>query len=416
MSLFQPRKDVLITELPVAQLNLFGVYHFPADRCCLLTISPEKLQEQFPGITENQMYPESLFSATRVAIYYKLPQFAMPVQPAFVFSNLLRMESLHLNYCSIGTLFFIVKAIQDGGGGVLNNLMVTVASFIPSGNTNQQIATLIAVLQMVVDMRINFEFCVQVCYSKISNGFQVVREFAKGCKMVLKKVGEVFPFNVFGAERFEERKLAFSSRQHDARRLFYIETDEYRYERGDQKHHGMYFSSGERTMKKPDGIYFKPFDNLNFVEKKTFEASIPNFDKRTRPNYIGKRGFYLDEPFVIFAEFGGHYVPRDEESDEESDDEAVDEAVDEESSDSSNDESNDEAVVSWRRVNNDAQPVWEAEVKKFLRLHVFIDGFGSPVVKREALARLWQRTKTLDQMYAIMGNRMLAGMMYEMLF
>jgi hypothetical protein len=362
-----------ITALPKPDVNLYGVYHFPEDHCCLLTVAPETILERFPGTNMNQVFPQILGDATSFAVYYNMDELRQGVMPDVLVDCLLSIENLHLNKCSIHALRHMLMLIRNNQGALLS-LKANVTNFFAGPANHNDVNLLKDVMRLAVEMKIEFVITAAVSYSVFVEG-RAQPQFSEGCEQVLAAVDEIYPLDAL-----EFSYKAHTSREEGARELFTVYVDPSIGRFRNPAHHVMHFYNNNDGFRRlPTGDYFRAFANLNFVMQKTFSTWLTYGERKNNPQNLEARGEYLNQEFVIFADISGNYRPN---------------GLDD--------------------VNID--PLWVDEVSAFLGLQVYVDGFGSQHARKDALARMWHVTKTLYQMSAAFNSHIIPCVLFKFMY
>jgi hypothetical protein len=358
-----------ITALPKPQKNLYGVYHFLYDRCCLLTISPIAIEQLHPGINLDEAFPLILGTALSFAIYYNVLGCNEVYMPKAFFYGFTQMERLYLDKCGVYALREILGLVRDHGTA-LRYLNANIRRFDFTDRNSHEVVWLQEVITMAVQLEIEFHITVAVSYAEFVDMIPVPK-FKEGCDIISSAIDSIYP--LFPLPGF---KIARESRERGAKEVFMVHVDSRN--QGNPTHHTMYFYNNE-ISRPAEGAYFSAFENLTFVMQKNFLTGLTADDRKQNPQYLSDRGDYLRNEFVIFADISGNYNPA---------------GLD---------------VV-------DIDPLWVDEVSAFLGLKVYVDGFGSTDVRKDALARMWHVTKTLYEISAALNSHIMPCMLFKFLF
>lgn len=347
-----------VTALPKPAKNNNGVYHFPEDGCCLLTLHRDDLQAMIaPGLNINTLFPASLNTATRFAIFYATRD--NPVQgrrglpilhdlPEFVCRRVTKIESIHLNVCDVQFLYNFVGCAH--AGGVLNHVVANIQEFMDEERETDDIDEFIAVMNILTRERMDFDITVTLSADSWEEDMRrigyrkLLGEMHKRRDMFIVSPAHNFPVDIHTVDGFLFQAF---------------------HERNDGRLHFVH-NVVPRLDEDPGAKTWRAFDNLNFVEEKPFHNG-PSI----------RRYFVAHADFVIFSTF--------------------------------------------RNLRNlvfrapDQLPVFEEEVQMYLRKNVYIEGFGSADARQDQLARLWNATKCVQAFMVFMHSPAMANVVADII-
>lgn len=357
-----------ITTLPKPYSGAYGVFHFPEDQSCLLTLDRYFLEENYPDVYDREFYPPSMRKSTRFAIQYSVYDDLTECLPRFMMNQFRYIEYLHLNSCSVESLHQVSLFLKPGYA--LKTLIANVTFSGQDeddvmGNFYQQNLAASIVLfceTMTTFAKWGLDFDITVELESDEGEDEV--EFDK----MMRCFWQLF-FGFNGEIRFELRNEGYIRGYTRLPRVFRFNTDKglgafafnALHEEGGTRVH--FYKNVEPRMR-PRGHYFKAFDNLNYAMVKDYSSRhLPGEDD------LGMRGVFLNEEFVIIE----HY----------------------------------ELLFNVNNPNLDPQdriPVFEREVKRYLDRQVYITGFFAPHGDNVELAKLWLSVRNLFEMLSLLNS------------
>lgn len=376
--MFAPRnaQSILIGDLPTPNTKLYGVYHFPEERACLFTLSPQGLVNLYPDASEDEKFPSSLLTAVHFAVYFKVHFNLNENLPITLRNCYGTIASIHFRSILISCLESFMNLVRGArGNSHFKHLVAHVCLFRGTSGRGIDMRSLSYVLFSAIEWQMTFDISVQ-----LDNMFYVVevlprhidmRSVKQGYMSIIAKLRDIFKID---GTAFPLR--AYSLNDH-SRLVFIVDV-----ERTELFPEGvrMHFYNDVKPKTKDPEDQFVAFDNLTFCTTKPFFSGL-NLQQMDM-GFLGLRGSALQTSHVIFGSIElrrlmGNYLPHD-------------------------------------RI-----PLWESEVHAYLDLKVYIDGFGRDEPGREnsnVFARRWQTIKVLDQMNAYMFTPALMIMICEMVF
>jgi hypothetical protein len=360
-------REVKVTGLP--QSSQFGWHYFHEDRCCLFTLGVQTARTILGrgNRTENEIYPDYLRNATRVAFIEYIE--TTKQLPKFIQDNMTSLESLYVEHCTMEFLSQVIR--RQVPPSSLRHIIAFATGFLEDRRQSDDVKLRIF-LQHMVSMRFDFDIAIQLSDERFTEGRRGgMMLFTDGYNQLIYMLGHYFDIIPVSEENYQVYSL-----NNPDEFLFFIEKDNDGTGRAGLPMH--FFRNVKPRFGRNMEIYsMRTFDNLNYMGAKVFNSRI-NANEMNNGN-LGERGLGLEAEYTIVKRF---MLEQD----------------------------------MFQFAPHDRIPFWQSEIRNYLGKNISFEDFGV----QEGGAKMNPLWKSIRNMFeiAVVTNRedIVSSLLLDLLF